>query len=143
MFQFEKVPVEDLKKKSEERNGQSLLKAGEGSFLVRTYDEVISKNSGLPQIRISLDIIDQGGAKKSFLDYFPSSSNMSWKFYQFFCAIGHPEFYEKEYLEADNFINQMGRLMIEVKKDDREDRLVNRIKYYIAAETNEKDDVPW
>lgn len=140
----------------EEFTKPGLLDEGIGTFLVVDSQDVISKKSGNPMIKLELEVKDKHGKHGKIFDYIFYSEAAAWKIISFCKAASLDDALEVGHLAPARCLNKRGRCLIKHETDDKGEKR-NKIGRYLLPtdsfplESTEKkesidftnDDVPF
>lgn len=129
-MKFNPMTIDEIKQLT---NPNFLLREGIGRFEVTAAEEVTSKKSGNPMIKLELSVEDQDGKIGKIFDYIFYSDKAKWKLVSFCVAASMEARLEAGTLTALHCNLKTGYLLIVHEKDDKGEKR-NKVKRYLMPE---------
>lgn len=105
---------------------------GNYAFEILEATDEIAKSSGNEQIKLKVKVFKDDGASQNIFDYLSSADKMAWKLRSASEACGLLSDYEKEHLEAYQFVGKTGYCEVVIQPEQNGYDAKNSIKKYLT-----------
>jgi uncharacterized protein DUF669 len=124
-----------IKHRTEEEIAKAgLLEKGNYAFCVKNAIEKVS-DKGNNMIELQLQIFDTHNKERIIKDWLVDTDTMHYKIKHFCESTGQLDVYMADMLSANACRGKNGHLTLDIKKDNKNGVMVNRVHDYIKAHT--------